>query len=128
MKKLEKTAPSGKGMQLYGVFTALVAGFISGFFGAGGGAILLILSARKGGDKKDIFARTSAVTAVFSAISALGYMRKGNIPLNTLAFLAIPALAGGWIGARLLDRIGTDTLRVIFGIVSAVGGVIMLIR
>ena len=109
-------------------FIGIIAGFVSGFFGAGGGVVLIISASllMKNQNTKDIFARTTVMTALFSIVSAITYIKRGDIPILSSAMLLIPALLGGICGAILLDKIRIRVLRIIFGVISAVGGIIML--
>ena len=110
-------------------FIGIIAGFVSGFFGAGGGVVLIISASllMKNQNTKDIFARTAVMTALFSIVSAITYIKRGDIPILSSAMLLIPALLGGICGAILLDKIRIRVLRIIFGVISAVGGIIMLV-
>ena len=123
-RKCEKESASVPKLILIGT----IAGFISGFFGAGGGAVLIMSASvlMKKDDTKDVFARTAVMTALFSAVSAVTYIKRGDIPIMTSAFLLIPAFLGGICGAFLLDKLPAKALRIIFGVISAVGGIIML--
>ena len=110
------------------LLVGMIAGFVSGFFGAGGG-IVLILSAgliMKNDGTKDIMARTAVMTALFSSVSAISYVKEGNLPIMTAVLLSAPAFLGGLCGALLLDKLPSRTIRIIFGFISAVGGMIML--
>jgi uncharacterized membrane protein YfcA len=66
------------------------------------------------------------MTALFSAISAVTYIKRGDVPIITSAFLLIPAFLGGVCGAAMLDKLSSKTLRIIFGVISVVGGILML--
>ena len=109
-------------------FIGMIAGFVSGFFGAGGGVVLIISASllMKNQNTKDIFARTAVMTALFSIVSVITYIKRGDVPILSSAMLLIPALLGGICGAILLDKIRIRVLRIIFGVISAVGGIIML--
>ncbi len=110
------------------ILIGMISGFVSGFFGAGGG-IVLIISAElmmKNDDVKDIFARTAVMTALFSIVSALTYLKRGTLPVLTSVPLIIPAFLGGVFGAFMLDKMPNKALKIIFGVISAIGGLIML--
>ena len=109
-------------------FIGMIAGFVSGFFGAGGGVVLIISASllMKSESTKDIFARTAIMTALFSVVSVITYIKRGEVPILSSALLLIPAFLGGICGAIILDKLQVKTLRIIFGVISAVGGIIML--
>jgi uncharacterized membrane protein YfcA len=87
-----------------------------------------MLSGARGEGQKDVFASTSVLTAMFSAVSVFGYIKSGDIQAGVLPSTVLPALIGGGIGALLLDRINGRTLSLLFGVISAVGGLLMLLR
>ena len=93
---------------------SLVAGLFNGFFGTGGGMVLVLsLSALLGRDRgKEAFVLSSFGVLVFSIVSLAVYPSQGTAD----AFLAFapPAILGGALGALLFGRIGTRLLRKIF--------------
>ena len=101
------------------MLVGMIAGFVSGFFGAGGG-IVLVLSAgliMKNDDTKDIMARTAVMTALFSSVSAISYVKGGNLPIMTAVLLSAPAFLGGVCGALLLNKLPSRAIRIIFGLI-----------
>jgi uncharacterized membrane protein YfcA len=128
MKNVKISIGKGKKYGIRAVTSVIAAGFISGFFGAGGGAVLIMLSGARGEGQKDAFASTSVLTAMFSAVSVFGYIKSGDIQAGVLQSTVLPAFIGGGIGALLLDRINGRILSLLFGVISAVGGLLMLLR
>ncbi|MBQ4065666.1 MAG: sulfite exporter TauE/SafE family protein [Clostridia bacterium] len=114
------------------LLTGAAAGFVNGFLGTGGGILLLFASLlskkRRPGDTRDIFASTALVTMLLSAVSAVFYFWKGSVPVTKLPLYLLPALAGGAVGARLLDRLPTQWLERLFALLVLVAGAIMLFR
>lgn len=96
------------------ILIGMISGFVSGFFGAGGGIVLIIFAElmMKNDDLKDIFARTAVMTALFSIVSAFTYLKRGVIPVLTSVPLIIPAFSGGVFGAFMLDKIPKKTLKI----------------
>ncbi len=108
------------------------AGFINGFLGSGGGIILLYLfgklSRTDGANSpRDNFASTVAAVLPLSAVSAVIYSDRGMGDISILLRLALPAAAGGVLGALLTDRLNTDLLKEIFAVIVTVAGVNMLL-
>ena len=92
---------------------ALLAGFLNGLLGAGGGITA--------------FQMNVAAILVFSLISSAVYLLHGNLDIRaTLPFLPV-AVAGGFLGAFLLPRIRVEYLRLIFAAVTVFAGVRMLL-
>ena len=108
------------------------AGFVNGLLGTGGGIILLfggLLAARsERSDTRDLFAGTALVTLLLSVVSAVIYFCRGKITTDGLAPYLLPALAGGALGAHLLDRLPTSLIERLFGVLVVVAGGLMLFR
>ena len=107
-----------------------LAGFINGFFGTGGGIVLLLraLYGREEADRRDAFAGTLAVTVVLSAVSGVVYAVRGQLGTGIPFRYCLPALAGGALGARLLDRCPSAWLSRLFAVFVTVAGAVMLFR
>ena len=96
------------------IATGLFVGVISGFFGVGGGMILVPMLMALGFDIKSAIA-ISTVQMVFSSVngSIMNY-RKGKLQLNEGIWVGVGGLLGGLIGARLTDLLARETLAYIF--------------
>jgi uncharacterized protein len=94
-----------------GTFLASVYG---GYFGAGMGVMLLAIL---GLALPDSIARTSGLRTVLSilvnGVAAIVFMIHGGLAWSAAGYLAIGALVGGWIGARLALSISPTALRVV---------------
>ena len=93
----------------------LFAGIMSGFFGSGGGMILIpaYLYILKMKDKK---ARATSIISIMPMVivSSLFYIKANYIDLNLSIKCIIGGIIGGIIGTKLLDKISTKTLRILF--------------
>ena len=96
------------------IITGLLVGIISGFFGVGGGMILVPMLMALGFDIKSAIA-ISTVQMVFSSIngSIMNY-RKGKLQLNEGIWVGVGGLLGGIVGARMTDLLSRETLQYIF--------------
>lgn len=93
------------------------AGLISGFFGAGGGMILVpAFTYFLNMDEK-----SSRATSVFSILpmvvtTGLVYMRQDFIDWNIGIKCAIGGAIGGYLGAKLLKKLSNNVLKILFTI------------
>lgn len=117
---------------------SLAAGIVNGLLGAGGGIIILYLIRAQNrkrqadgiagdGGERDSFATVVAVMLPVSLVSALSYASRGNIDLAQMAPLAIPAMAGGTLGAYLTDRLPVAAVRAAFALLVIFSGIRMLV-
>ena len=100
------------------------AGLLNGLLGTGGGMILVftlskLLSPTRG---KEVFVLSSVGVAVFSLVSATFYGTGGNLDTARLPLLALGGMAGGLLGALLLERISLFWLRKIFALLLLYSG------
>ena len=97
------------------ISTGLIAGLISGLFAAGGGMIVVpaLIHLFKLEDAK---ARATSVFAILPMVitSGIFYYTNDYIDWNLGIKCAIGGTIGGIIGAKLLKRMSTKTLRIIF--------------
>ena len=93
-----------------------------GYFGAGIGILML---AAMGIFLPDAVQRANALKVLFSllinGIAALYFLGVGAARIPEAAFMALAALAGGWVGAKLAQRLPARVFR---GVVVAYGFVV----
>lgn len=93
----------------------LIAGIISGLFAAGGGMIVVpaLIHLFKLEDSK---ARATSVFAILPMVIASGifYYKNDYIDWNLGIKCAIGGIIGGVIGAKLLKKMPTKVLRILF--------------
>ncbi len=100
------------------------AGLANGFFGGGGGMILVPLLTRWCGlDQRRAFATSIAVILPLCALSSVIYWFRGGLDL----MLALPYLAGGllggFVGGKVFQRLNMVWLRRAFALLLLYGGV-----
>ena len=97
------------------ISTGLIAGLISGLFAAGGGMIVVpaLIHLFKLEDAK---ARATSVFAILPMVitSGIFYYRNGYIDWNLGIKCALGGTIGGIIGAKLLKKMSTKTLKIMF--------------
>lgn len=116
------------------VLSGAAAGFVNGFFGTGGGIILLGAlafldtksSCLKENGVRRRFALTLAVTGAVSVVSLFSYAVAGNIPLDICLTVAVPAVIGGFVGGKLIHRLGENVLKIIFSALVIWAGIMMI--
>ncbi|MBQ9658252.1 MAG: sulfite exporter TauE/SafE family protein [Clostridia bacterium] len=93
----------------------ILAGFISGFFGTGGGMILVpaFIHLLKMEDKK---ARATSVLCVLPMVvtSGIFYYKNNYIDWKIGALCAIGGIIGGYIGAKLLKKLNEKYFKIAF--------------
>ncbi len=124
----------------------LAAGICNGLLGAAGGILLVAVLPRltlprrlsspvaaagrplgESLERRDLLATALAVMLPVSAVSWLFYW-LGGVPmeLTTVAYLILPAIVGGLLGARLLGRLPDTVIRKLFAGLVVVSGLRML--
>lgn len=108
---------------IFGVFV----GFVNGFFGGGGGMIVVpVLIFLLGLEDKKAHATAILVILPISVCSAVVYLLNNTIKFDKLLYTGAGFIVGGIIGALLLNKINNKVLRIIFSIIMVVAGVKML--
>lgn len=105
-----------------------IAGLTSGFFGAGGGLLLvpffgkfLKMDARK--------ARATAITIILFLVlgSSFFYLKNGDINWNIAVFCVIGGFVGSFLGSKILKNTSSKILNIIFIIFLLYSGIKMLL-
>ena len=106
----------------------LAAGLSNGFFGAGGGMLLVPIFTRLAKiDDRRTYASSIAVILPLSVVSAVVYYLKNSLDFKLAAPYLIGGLAGGFLGGLLFKRIPTAFLRRAFALLVVYGGVRFLL-
>lgn len=102
----------------------LLTGVLNGFFGAGGGMLLVPLLIRWVKlEERHAFATSVFIILPLCIVSATVYLfRAGVDPAPAVPYL-IGGLAGGFIGGRLFKKMPTSLLHRVFGLLLLYGGV-----
>ncbi len=100
------------------------AGLCNGFFGGGGGSVLVpALTGFCKLEQRKAFATSVAVILPLCALSAGIYLWRGGLDLMTaLPYLAGGAL-GGWMGGKWFGGMKVSWLRRAFGLLLLYGGI-----
>lgn len=108
----------------------LLAGFLNGLLGAGGGIAVVMglraLFGKKGADPRSFYATAIAVMLPLSALTVWQYATGGHLPSLSLWGIVLPAAAGGATGAFLLRHIAPQILNRIFAAIVVLSGIILV--
>lgn len=108
----------------WGVLGGLGAGVINGLLGAGGGMVVVPLLSAMGVRGKRSHATALMVIVPLSAVSAVLYLVQGRVA-DALPWLP-GSLLGAYWGSRLMPKIATGWLKLLFGGLMLWGGVRLL--
>lgn len=109
------------------LFGAMI-GVINGFFGGGGGMIVVpLLNKLFGLEQKKAQATALFVILPISIVSTIVYLCFNSIDFATGWPVILGIVAGGVAGAKLLNRLNNNAVKGIFIFFMLLGGVGMLI-
>ena len=101
-----------------------LAGLANGFFGAGGGMVLVPLYCRWAKlDEHKALATSVAVILPMSIVSAVIYFLRGSFSLTDALPFLIGGLVGGVISGRYLKNVSASFLRKVLGALILWGGI-----
>ena len=97
------------------ILIGLFAGIVSGFFGSGGGMILVPSFVHLLGlDEKEARATSVLVVLPMVITSMFFYIQEDYINWNLGTKCAIGGIAGGYIGSKLLKKASNKYLQIFF--------------
>jgi len=100
------------------------AGLVNGFFGGGGGMVLVpLLAGWCGLGQRKAFATSVAIILPMCALSAAIYLFRGGVDLWMALPYLLGGLIGGLLGGKLFQRMNMVWLRRLFALLLLYGGV-----
>ena len=100
-----------------------LAGLTNGFFGGGGGSVLVPLLTRYCKlDQRRAFATSVAVILPLCALSAAISFCRGGLDLVAALPYLLGGAAGGWAGGKWFKGMNMVWLRRVFGLLLIYGG------
>lgn len=109
------------------VAVGLVAGFLSGLFGVGGGILIVPALVLLLGFSQRLAHGTSLAAVLPIAMSSVtSYALEDKIDWSVGALLAVGAVLGAVIGTLILDRLPHDLLAIAFSLLLAVTAIRLL--
>ena len=101
-----------KGSWVWFVVIGLIAGFLSGLFGVGGGILIVPLLVILTGFGPRVAAGTSLAAILPTAlVGVISYAIPGNVDWVAAALLAAGSIVGAQIGTHLLQRLPRDVIQ-----------------
>ncbi len=105
---------------MWGIYLALglVTGIASGFFGIGGGAVLIPALVYLFGLTQHQAQGTTLAIMIppIGLLAAMKYYYAGNVKLNIAVFICLGFFVGGLLGAQVVHKVPEPLLKKLFGI------------
>ena len=100
------------------VLIGLAAGLVSGFFGLGGGTIIVpALTYFAGFSQHRAVGTSLAVLLLPAGLGAvMEFHRQGNVDLRAAGLMAVALFASAWISGRWANRVAPAPRKLAFGI------------
>lgn len=122
-----KISEFDKKRKVFYLLGGIAVGFLSGFFGGGGGmvAVPLLMLAGKMGEKES-HATAMAVILPLSVVSGAVYILSGQYDIQVGLPIGIAFVVASAVGSLVLKKIPDKVLGIIFSVLMIVGGVRLL--
>lgn len=111
------------------VIASLFVGVANGFFGGGGGMLVIpIFTVLLGIEEK--LAHSSAILTILplSIVSGIVYVTQGNFTVPNGLWVGGGVIVGGLIGTFLMKKLSNNALRLVFYTLMIVAGLTTLIK
>ena len=111
----------------------VLSGVVNGLLGTGGGILTVfflskIYAREKIYSTKDVFAITLCSSVIMSMASLLFYLSSGCFSVSDSALYMLAAVPGGVLGAILLEKLSSKTMKLIFALLVVWAGISMMIK
>jgi uncharacterized protein len=111
------------------ILSGMVTGMLSGFFGIGGGVLLVPLTVVVLHIPLRVTAGTSlAVFILPSVIGSFTHWRLGNVDVSLWLSLVVAGMVGSQVGARCVVHIPSIMLKRLFLLLVSAGAVVMMVK
>ncbi len=109
------------------IITGVIAGFINGLFGTGGGIVIILCFTLLKTPSEKTFATSNLTVLLLSLVSLFLYVRNGMLTGEVAVYFFenafVPAVLGGAVGSLLLSKISPKILNKLFSFLVMVGGI-----
>jgi hypothetical protein len=107
--------PAGRTLKL--ALTGTAAGTFSGLFGVGGGTVIVpLLVLWLGYDERTATGTSLGAIVVIAVMATIAQGAYGNVRFADGVLVGVPAVGGVLIGTWLQQRVRTETIGLLFGI------------
>lgn len=114
--------------KLFLVVFGVAIGFVNGFLGSGGGTLAVTALLTVGGlDQKRAQATALLIILPISVVSAVVYFLNGSVDIEKTVFSTVGIVAGGALGAVLLNKLQGNVVKLIFAMILIAAGVKMFL-
>jgi hypothetical protein len=108
------------------IIIAVAGGALSGFFGVGGGIVLVpLLMYFLTIERKAAHATSLGAIVAFSFAGMLGFAVSGEVDWVLGLTIGVGGVVGGVIGAHYMNRLSPRSLKLIFAVLLIVAGIRM---
>jgi len=120
---MSKSKRISKSRKIIAILGGLLIGAVNGFFGGGGGMLCVPLL-QQGMRLEAKKAHATAILTILpvSVVSLIIYMAGGHLPFKEGSVIAGGVVAGGALGAFLLDKLPAKAVGIIFAVLMIVAG------
>lgn len=110
------------------LIAGLGVGFINGFFGGGGGMIVVpVLTYIVGMPVKKAHATALFIILPITVISCVAYLQRVSVDVTVTSLVALGSIVGGLLGANLLKKASNIFLQVFFALFMVATGLYMFL-
>ncbi len=121
----EEALPQGRPSKI--MLFGLGVGFLSGYFGIGGGFLIVpALMYSSGLDIINAIGTSLISVGTFGTVTTITYALSGKLDLLIAGFFILGGIGGGWLGARKASALPTKTLTQLFSVIIAIVAFYML--
>lgn len=106
----------------------LLVGLAAGYFGIGGGFLIVPSLLHSGLNISNAIGTSLIPVSMFGATTALGYSFANQVNIVISILFVIGGAGGGFLGTKMLTRVPMNIVTNVFGILTGVVGVYMILR
>ncbi|MBR2500514.1 MAG: sulfite exporter TauE/SafE family protein [Clostridia bacterium] len=111
------------------IIGGLIAGFLNGLFGSGGGTLVVpFMTELLGVSVKKAHATAILIISAFTVVSLIFYGMNSMLDYKLALYVSAGGVVGGFLGAKLLPKISDNVIRKIFGAFMIIASIRMVFK